>query len=239
MRILVAGLCAIVMVAGCDSSNPRTPNRPTMTPSSPAPLPGPAPGGLALSGIVSADGAPLAGASVIVLDSTGRIATQTAVTGNDGAYSFLPFDRSCPRECLMVGVSKEGFHADIQWPFGARQMDFPLQPVVLVPVGEVVRGQLGPDMCAGLGYGEMACHRFAIKAPSSGLLEVSLSGAAFEFDADVVNPDGTFALYFASVRTPIKLEFPVTKALTYEVRVASPGPPGEVQMTATARQRVP
>ena len=81
-------------------------------------------------------------------------------------------------------------------------------------------------MCAGLGYGEMACHRFAIKAPSSGFLEVSLSGAAFEFDTDVVNPDGTFALYFASVRTPIKLEFPVTDALTSKYASPVPGHQG-------------
>ena len=64
---------------------------------------------------------------------------------------------------------------------------------------------MGDWVCSHWGYGASACQRFALTAPVSGMLEVNVSATPFSFDVDIVAPDGTFALYDGSWRSPLRL----------------------------------
>jgi hypothetical protein len=130
---------------------------------------------------------------------------------------------------LLVGASKPGYFADFKWwlefPEDA-DLNLRLQPFTTsIPLGEAVRGQIGESECAGLGYGgwygqRSPCRRYAITVPATGTLEMTLSAPVFNFDVDVVRPDGTFAVYASSSSSPFRVRAQVEAGLTYEIRVA-------------------
>jgi hypothetical protein len=144
---------------------------------------------------------------------------------------------------LLVGASKQGYFADHKWwsdfPKDA-DLDLRLEPWRFIQIGEVIKGKIDQTECAGLGYGgwygqRALCQRYAVTAPGSGTLHVTISAPVFSFDADIVNPDGTFAAYDASTRSPIRPTASVTSGLTYEIRVAAVGAAREFELTTAVR----
>lgn len=193
---------------------------------------------------------PVAGAQVVVLAVGwyGGVTTEaSAITDGNGTYS-MPVVRAYAGPdaigWLLVGASKPGYFADFKW-----WLDFPkdadlvlqLEPLTYVRLGEVIRAQIGPTECAGLGYGgwygqRAPCQRYAITSPASGILEVTVSAPVFNFDVDVVNPDGTFAIYGSASASPLRVRIPVQAGLTYEVRVAGGWSPAREFELTTALQ---
>ena len=227
MRRLAAALvCGTAFLSGCD-------NRPgRILRSAPPTAPLPTPPALPLSGVVAAGGKPVAGASVFLLSAEGTEAVLTTSTGPDGTYSFPDINPAAcaPRQgCNMAGASKEGYFKDIKWlPVGTQpRIDFWLEPIEYVSVGEPVAREIGHSVCEGLGYGAVHCGRVAIRASSSGTMQVIVTGSPWGFDVDAVLPDGTFAFYTGAGTSGLRFEFPVEEGLTYELRVA--------QILATAR----
>jgi hypothetical protein len=93
--------------------------------------------------------------------------------------------------------------------------------------------------CAGLGYGgwygqRALCQRYAITAPASGMLELTVSASIFDFDVDVVNPDGTFAVYGSSSSSPLRVRARVEGGATYEIRIAGGWSPARAFELTTA-----
>jgi hypothetical protein len=93
--------------------------------------------------------------------------------------------------------------------------------------------RIGDTFCAGLGYGGIVnnttdgmgrprCQRFAVAIPKSGTLEATISAALYEFDVDIVKPDGTFAAYigYPYRSGPPAISAPVTAGSVYEIRLA-------------------
>jgi hypothetical protein len=144
---------------------------------------------------------------------------------------------------LLVGASKPGYFSDFKWwldfPKDA-DLDLQLDRLTHIHAGETIRGLIGESMCAGLGYGgwygrRAPCARYALTAPMSGTLEVTVSAPVFEFDIDIVKPDGLFAAYDASNRSPVRLRAPVGAGLTYEIRVAAIGSGREFEVSTAIR----
>ena len=104
--------------------------------------------------------------------------------------------------------------------------------------GEVVRGRRASWSCGlfARGYGAGACQRFGVTAPATGVLEVTLTAPVFNFDFDVVGPDGSFALYDARWVSPMRLAIPVEAGSRYELRVIGGWSPArEFELVATLR----
>jgi hypothetical protein len=259
MKRLVAGVFfTTVLLVACNDSR-AWPTAPTssstsLTTASPpdAPFPPPAPPGTsrALVGVVGSDsGIPAAGAKVIVLAVGwfgGYTIEASGTTDGAGVYA-LPVVRAYAGPdaigWLLVGASKPGYFADFKWwldfPKDA-DLDLQLDRHAHIRVGERVRGQIGEAMCAGLGYGgwygrRAPCQRYALIAPISGTLEVAVSAPVFEFDVDIVKPNGLFAAYDASNRSPVRLTTPVDGGLTYEIRIAAIGAAREFELTTALR----
>jgi hypothetical protein len=73
-------------------------------------------------------------------------------------------------------------------------------------------------------------------APASGTLELTLSAQDFNFDVDVVRPDGTFAVYASASVSPLRVMTPVQTGSTYEIRVAGGWSPARTfELTTTLR----
>jgi hypothetical protein len=238
---IVFPLGSIVFLLGCGNS-PLSPAAPTSVPAASttdtAPFPPPAPPGTTrglVGKVTGAGNVPIAGARVVVLAVGwygGTTTEASVVTEEDGAYT-MPAVRAYaggdPVGWLLVGASKPGYFADFRWwldfPKDA-DMDLRLEPFTRsIALGEVVRGQIGESECAGLGYGgwygqRSPCQRYAIAVPASGTLEMTLSAPLFNFDVDVVSPDGTFAVYASSSSSPFRVRAQVEGGLTYEIRVA-------------------
>ena len=232
MKVNLACVCAIVVSVACGS--PRSPNplpgAPDPIPASPAP-PAPSTANGNLAGVVTAIGnSPASGVKVLVMgvDWPGNyVIESTATTDADGHYSMQDVKASAGSVWHLVGASRPGYFADFIW-----WMDFPkdekfdleLKPWVHISLGQVVQGRIGDALCAGLGYGgwngRSECQRFALTAPRSGTLEVTVSATDFNFDIDVVSPDGTFAAYASSSHSPALITFPAEGGSTYEIRVA-------------------
>ena len=217
-----------------------------------APFPPPAPPGTtrALLGTVRNDrDIPLAGAKALVL-SVGWFGAYTveasAATDGSGVY-HMPEVRAYagpdPIGWLLVGATQPGYFADFKWwldfPRDAN-LDLRLEPWKFIQVGDAIHGEIGEAECAGLGYGgwygkRAPCKRFALTAPSTGILEVTVSAPVFSFDVDIVNPDGTFASYGSS-SSALRLRAPVQGGSTYEVRVAGGWSPArEFDLTTALR----
>jgi hypothetical protein len=165
----------------------------------------------------------VAGASVFSLSEDGTKVLLTTSTGPAGTYSFPDAGPpTCARDCSLIVASKEGFFKDIKWHPGGQQpqIDFWLEPIEYVAVGELVAREVADSVCEGLGYGAVHCGRVAIRATSTGIMQVTVTGSPWGFDVDAVRPDGTFAFYTGAGASGLRFEFPVEEGLIYEVRVA-------------------
>jgi hypothetical protein len=194
---------------------------------------------------------PIAGARVVVLAVGwygGTTTEASVVSDGDGIYSMpevRAYAGSDSIGWLLVGASKPGYFADFKWwldfPKDA-DLDLRLEPwTTPIALGETIRGQIGEIECAGLGYGgwygqRAPCRRYAITAPASGNLDLTLSAPYFNFDVDIVKPDGTFAAYASSSASPLRVSAPIEAGMTYEIRVAGGWSPArEFEMTAVLR----
>ena len=258
MKRRCASLGIVALLSACsDSSSP--PTSPTAVPSATAistppdaPFPPPARPGTtrALSGVVRGDGSiPAAGAEVVVLAVGwfgGYTIEASGTTDGEGSYT-LPVVRAYAGPdgigWLLVGASKPGYFADFKWwldfPKDA-DLDLQLDRWAHIRVGETIRDRIAESMCAGLGYGgwygrRAPCQRYALTAPASGTLEVTVSAPVFEFDVDIVKPDGLFAAYDGSNRSPVRLTTPVDAGRTYEIRVAAIGSAREFEVATAMR----
>ena len=236
MRALFASVCVLALVA-CDQPQ-RSPVAP-QTPIAPSSIPI-----YTISGTVRTDGNVLvAGARVLVL---GRDSTAATTTDGDGRYSISGVGRS-PAEGMspLLSAAKPGYFTDVEFADSSYRpisrditLDFTLHPWVPIELGEVVRGvsPIGPRVCSHWGYGAGDCQRFGVAAPATGVLDVTISAALFNFDVDVVGPDGSFVLYDSSWMSPLRLAIPVKAGATYELRVIGGwNPPREFDLTVAVR----
>ena len=241
MKRLCASVGSVLIACACGNS-PLLPAAPTSVPTASttdtAPFPPPAPPGTTrglVGKVTGAANVPIDGARVVVLAVGwygGTTTEASAVTDGDGVYSMPAVKAYAGGDAvgwLLVGASKPGYFADFKW-----WLDFPkdsdldlrLEPLtVSIALGEAIRGEIGERECAGLGYGgwygqRSPCRRYAITVPASGTLDMTFSAPLFNFDVDVVNPDGSFAVYASSSISPLRARMPVQAGLTYEIRVA-------------------
>jgi len=208
----------------------------------------------ALNGVVAdAAGRPVAEASVAVQEVGvyGDFVVQSSVsTDGRGAYSIAnvqAFNRGIG--WLLVGATREGYFADFKWwlNFPADEdLNFRLDPWVHISPDATVRGRIGDAFCAGLGYGgtisamtdrmgRPPCQRFAVAVSRSGRLEATVTAALYEFDIDIVKPDGTFAAYigYPYRSGPPVVSAPVNAGSVYEIRLA--GAPTDFELRTTLR----
>jgi hypothetical protein len=184
---------------------------------------------------VSADAAPVPGARVLVFSDSAVNPSRT-ITDEQGLYSFEDVGPvACPPACALVSASRPGYFTDVKYAETARngRLDFELDPLVYVSVGEVVNGYTGDASdarCEGSGYGSSPCQRFAVVPPSSGGLEITSPGP-FQFDFDIVKPDGTFATYTSGTAGSFSTRINVTGGSTYELRVVYIGRDSYFQFT--------
>lgn len=243
MRTLLPSVVWLGLVAAACGEGGRTPTRPAEIPRPASPAPQPSSATYTVSGVVRTTGnTAVAGARVVVLGQESAFAT----TDGDGRYSISGVSSS-PTEGMapLLSAAKTGFFTDVRFADSTyvpisrdAVLDFALEPLVLITVGEVVRGQspIGPGVCSHWGYGEGWCQRFGVTAPATGLLDVTISAPIFAFDVDVVGPDGTFVLYDASWVSPLRLAIPVQAGSTYEIRVIGGwDPPREFELLTAMR----
>jgi pre-peptidase len=244
MKRVCACLGIVVLLWACGDSRvlPTAPtSTPTVSSSTPAdaPFPPPAPPGTTrtLVGTVRNEvNLPMAGVKVVVL-AVGWFGAYTvgasAFTDGDGIYS-MPAVRAYAGPdsigWLLVGASAPGYFSDFKWwldfPKDA-DLDLRLDPLRHIRLGEVTRGQIGDTECAGLGYGgwygqRSPCQRFALTAPASGTLAVTVSAAMTDFDIDIVTSDGTFVAYdgYPYASGSPRVTIPVSAGSTYQIRLA-------------------
>lgn len=242
---MVRRLCGCLGILVCSvacGKAPLSPVAPTSVTSASttdtAPFPPPAPPGTTrglVGKVTGAGNVPIADARVVVLAVGwygGTTTEASVVTEEDGVYNMPAVRAYAGGDAvgwLLVGASKPGYFADFKWwldfPKDA-DLDLRLEPFTTsIALGDVVRGQIGESECAGLGYGgwygqRSPCQRYSITPPASGTLEMTLSAPLFNFDVDVVRPDGTFAAYAGSSSSPLRVRAEVQAGLTYEIRVA-------------------
>lgn len=217
-RLPPAVLCSALLALACGQNEDGY----VISPTAPGPIVVPAAAANPLSGVVSDNHAPVVGARVLVFGDVG-VNQQVTATDTGGHYSFSDVGPvACPPACTMVSASQPGFFSDIKYAETARsdRIDFELDPLVYISLGEAVAGLVGDATCSGLGYGQSPCQRFAIAVHSSGNLEVTSSGP-FNFDFDVVGPDGMFAIYTSGSPGPFRVSIPVEAGLTYQIRVVA------------------
>jgi len=228
-HVLPAAISWALLALACSGDTLVAPTPPQFRPGAPVPWP-PYP----ISGTVFADATPVNGARILVFDD--RIVTSRSTTTDDrGFYSFDDVGLvKCPA-CSMVSASKAGFFTDIKYADTALNgtLDFELDPLVFISVGQVVNGytgEAGDAKCEGLGFGSSPCQRFAIQAPSTGTLRISSPGP-FRFDFDVVKPDGTFATYSSGGPEALTMKINVSAGSIYELRVVKISADGYFQLT--------
>lgn len=223
MSHIRGGVCvvAVLSLAACDNSSTRLVNAVPAAPR-PVPPPPPPPALFDLSGVVRVAGIPLAGSRVALLD--GESERAFTVTDDRGSYIFAAVEHVPPSGVLLSASRAEYFTETRYVPlFQNQTLDFDLVSATYVAVGEVVRSPVGDAFCASLGYGGAGgsqCRRFAIKVPTTGILEVSVSSTPAEpFDLSILTPDGTIAVYTAAPRSPLRATVGVTSGLTYQIDV--------------------
>jgi hypothetical protein len=225
MRALFVCLCATVLLVSCDSPSAGRPSPTAPTPASPSPAP--VPSTYTLSGVVRTSGnVPVSGAKVVVL---GQESSASAITDGNGHYSISGV-KAAPLEGMspLLSASSAGYFTDVEFanrhyaPISSdTQVDFTLAPSMPILLGEVISGTapIGDPICSHWGYGSGACQRFAVTVPTAGNLEVTLSAPVFNFDLDVVGPDGTFVLYSSTWVSPTRVTIRADGGSTYEIRV--------------------
>ncbi len=189
-------------------------------------------------GVVRNGDAPVAGARIAVLEQRD---SPEVVTDADGRYSIRASAAQPSGMSPLVTASKPGYFAEIRFtdanysPIAKdTQLDFVLQPLTLISLGEVVRTRVGGATCAHWGYGTGSCVRFAVTVPTSGTLEVTATAAIRDFDIDVVAPDGTFAGYYPYPSPSPQVRIQVSAGSTYQIRLAGAAP-RDVELTTAMR----
>jgi hypothetical protein len=186
------------------------------------------------------------GVRVTVLGDLAVAGQESAFTTTDdaGHYSISGVrGASSEGSGPLLSASKPGFFTDVRFADPSYQpisrdtvLDFELAPLVQIAPGEVVRGRspTGPKVCSHWGYGTSECQRFGVVAPAAGRLVVTISAPVFQFDVDLIGPDGSFLLYDPSWVSPVRLEIPVQAGSTYEIRVIGGWDPPRVFELTTA-----
>jgi hypothetical protein len=219
-----AVVCVAVLASGCNG----TPAVPTAPSSAASPTVAPT-ATFTVFGVVRAGNTPVADARVTVLDqqSPGRFVT----TDGDGRYS-IQAQRAQPWGMSpLVSASKPGYFADIRFTDVSHaaisndtELDFELDALVQISLGETVAGRSFDSACSHWDYGTSVCQRFALAIPSAGLLEVTAFAPIIHFSIEVVGPDGTFAAYAVyPPSSPMRVQIPVDGGSTYQIRVTDPG----------------
>jgi len=192
----------------------------------------------ALSGVVTAGGVPVAGVAVAELQTvygddcfTPRELSSTTSDAS-GSYT-LPavLDSSTSMWASWVRATLPGYFTDFQRPRVSRDMrlDFVLDPWTYISPGTVIHGVVnaGDATCRGNSYGLPGfCDRFALGAPSSGTLVVTLTWPTNRPDVvlDVVRPAGSPCAVFSwPGATHHTVRLPVDTGSTYEIRVVDDG----------------
>jgi hypothetical protein len=237
MRTMLVCLTALLPLAACGGSQ----NVATAPSSIVAAAPAPSlvsTRGHTLTGIVTAGGAPAAGAAVAELQTvygddcfTPRELSSTTSDGS-GAYT-LPavLDSSTSTWASWVRATVPGYFTDFQRPRVSQDMrlDFVLDPWTYVPLGTAIHGVVnaGDAVCHGNSYGLPGfCDRFALAVPSTGMLDVTLTWPTTRPDVvlDVVRPVGNpCALFSWPGATHHRVRIPVEAGSTYEIRVVDDG----------------
>ena len=213
-------LVVVLLVASCSS--------PT-SPSTTAPAPVVVGPRFALTGVVRAAALPVQGARVALL--RGEEIISSVATDASGEYGFSSAD-NVSFSGALVGVSKHEYFTDTKYILmnQDRSLDFDLEPVVRVQVGDVVQSPVGSARCASLGYGGMGgalCRRLALTVTHASTLEATVSSAGLPFDLTILRPNSTIAAYAASSLSPVRASARVEPG-TYQIDV--------VHVTSAARE---
>lgn len=202
---------AALFLTGCDSSGTRLPA---------APGSGPVTDGYALSGQVTTSGRPAIGARVTVLE---ELPEPWTTTDDGGNYRIPGLPASHIWGRTLVRFSQPGFFTEFKRTrmITDTRVDVVLDPLVVVAVGDVVRGSVSASdpKCAGQDYEDGACQRFAVIPPATGMLGVTLTttGAPTDAALDVVNAAGdAIAEFFGQ---PKRISLAARAGETWEIRV--------------------
>jgi pre-peptidase len=219
MKLALICVGSVVLLIGCNS--------PQSSLTAPTSIPFASFGSaFTVSGVVRDRNGPVAGVRVAVLEQR---AFPPAMTDADGRYSIRTSAAQPWGLSPLVAASKAGYFADIRFtdanylPISRdTELDFSLEPLTYVSLGEFVRARVGGASCSHWGYGTGSCARFGITVPASGTLEVTVTAVVSDFDIDIVAPDGTFAAYdgFPYPTGSPRLKIPVSAGLTYQIRLA-------------------
>jgi hypothetical protein len=234
MRVVFASLYVLGLV-GCDAPHVHT----QPTPVAPTPIPT-----YSISGAVKTNtNLAVAGARVVVLGQQ----LSAATTDADGLYTISGVRPSPTDDGMapLLSASKTGLFTDVRFAdanyLPIRRdtvLDFALTPWAEIALGEVVQGQspVGPRVCSHWGYGASECQRFGVIAPETGVLEVTLTAPVFNFDFDVVGPQGSFVLYDPRWLSPKRIAISVEAGSRYELRVIGGWSPARAfELVATMR----
>jgi hypothetical protein len=245
MKRKVARLCIVVFLTACDDAQQRSPAAPTPSPIAPAPAPGGLTGAYALSGVVTAAGLPVAGATVSLLTFETGTLIKSTLTAANGSYSLSEVQNVSPASGALVSVSMPEYFAETRYVPMTRDetSDFDVVHPSHISVGERIRSRPGDARCASLGYGGRGgtpCQRFALTIPVSGTLEVEVDttqASAYNGDVTILKPDGTIGIYASPPGWPLRLTLQVGAGLTYQIDVVHRGPPGfqDFELTTALR----
>jgi hypothetical protein len=217
----LACLCCIILLAACDDTRQGST-------AAPSPFDAPASGvtrSVALSGIVTVEGRPLAGATVGLLSLGNGSLIKSTVTDANGAYRLTDVANVSLVSDALMSVSKADYFTITKYVqmFQDQTSDFALERAAYISIGDQIQGRPGDARCASLGYGDgggAICRRFAVKPAASGTLDVLVSpGTPSPFDGTILRPDGTIGVYGSGGPTPLRLALEVQGGLTYQIDV--------------------
>jgi len=234
--------CSLLLFVACDgrgqgASFAPTPIPPILNPPSP---PIGANAGHTLSGVVTASGLPLTGATVALLDFDKGLLIASTHTDGSGSYRLSEVKNVSSFSGALVSVSKPDYFTETRyvWMAGDGQSNFALARAVQVSLGEPARSRSVDARCASLGYGGNSgsvCERFVVTVPASGALEVTVSSRPiWPFDGTILNPDGTIGVYGTSTSMPLRLTLPVAAGFAYQIDVVPFGA-SEFEVTTALR----
>jgi hypothetical protein len=213
MRTCCLWIALVFTACGGSQSLPDAPTTPRQT--------------YSVFGVVRADGSPVAYATVTVLEQR----DSTVTTNANGQYKVQASTAQPWGLSPLLSASASGYFADIRFTdtnYRAitqdTQLDFELEPLRYIALGEVVQGRVGGAVCSHWGYGTGSCTRFAVRVPTFGTLHVTVSAAQPDFDVDIVAPDGSFASYVPNPSGSMVIRAPVSAGATYQIRLAGPAP---------------
>ena len=211
-------------------------------------------GPITLSGVVTGPGGvPLAGARVgelrVQMGPDVIVASPTDVsvtTDAAGRYSISGV------RTQVLQVFKAGYFTTskvITTITEDTKIDFSMDPWEFIPLGEVVRRTIKPGDTT-CGDPDELCHRFALRVPSDGTLEVVLDSpspgtfsprpgqydALRNWDLHVETPAGDAYGPPLGTTFPLRLSIPVERGATYQIRVLSyAGQAREFELTTKLR----